>query len=182
MPAWEPDRILQDFKAQGSARRAVLRVRAATPSDLDALMSLERACFPPRQAFSRREYAELLRSSDAVNLVAEEAGRVLGFAGALLDPRANVANVATLNVHPDARRRGLGRRLLGLLEGRMAARGIDLCTLEVNVENVAALGLYDACGYERVERLRNYYGASYANPDAWRCAKELRRDRADRQL
>ncbi|MCA1812720.1 MAG: GNAT family N-acetyltransferase [Halobacteriales archaeon] len=156
----------------------MLRVRAATLADLDALMELERACFSPRQAFSRREYRGALAGAGNVNLVAEEDGALCAFIGVLLDGRTRVGNVFTLNVHPSARRRGHGAHLLREAERRLVAAGAELCALEVNVDNEAAIRLYEECGYERVARLPDYYASGYASLDAWRYARALRRDPA----
>lgn len=151
--------------------RAV-RVAPATLDDLDRLLALEALCYSPEQAYSRGEYRYALSVETTLNLKVESSGSLVGFAGAFLHARWRTANVYTVNVHPRERRRGIGRALLVALEGEAAARGMRRCILEVNVDNAPAIALYERCGYERVERLRNYY-ESYPNPDAWRYERSL---------
>lgn len=147
-----------------------MRIRAAVAGDMDALLSLEKACYPPREAYGRAEYAHALRRAHAVNLVAEDAGRVVGFAGAFLHDGPRIGHVFTLNVHPDARRAGLGRRLLGEVERAMAAAGMRTAVLEVGVRNKPAQALYAGAGYEVFEKAPRYYATG---EDALRMAKRL---------
>lgn len=133
-------------------------------------MDLERACYPPTRAYGASEYRRALRSSAAANLLAGEAEDAVGFGGILFDVRARVANVYTLHVRPEGRRRGLARALLAALESRAKAAGMRVAVLEVGVENAAAVGLYRSAGYVEVERLADYYADG---EDAWRMAKRL---------
>lgn len=147
-------------------------MRDARPSDLDALVALENACYPPHQAYSREEYRYALSVAKSVNLVHEEAGEVVGFVGAFHHRTWRTGHVYTVNVHPSARGRGLGRRLMAACEARLAGLGMRRVLLEVNVENAAAIALYEACGYARLKRLPDYY-TQYANPDAFLYGRDL---------
>lgn len=146
-----------------------MRIRAATPADLDALVALEEACWPPVEAYGEEEYVYALRRAHAVNLVAE-ADRIVGFAGAFLHDGHRVGHVFTLNVHPKARRRGLGRRLMTDLEEAMRAAGMAAAALEVGVGNRAAQALYEGMGYAKEGRIEGYYATG---EDAFRMAKRF---------
>ena len=88
--------------------------------------------------------------------VAEQgAGPVLGYGG--LDHGGEVSDVMTVVVAPAGRGTGTGRRLLGELEARAAARGAEHVMLEVRADNAAALGLYESGGYRVLSRRRGYY-------------------------
>lgn len=150
---------------------ATPRLVDARPADLPALLELEEACYPPGQAYGREEYRYALEVANSVNL--KLAGSPLeAFGGAFLHDGRRTGNVYTVNVHPRARGRGLGRRLVEGLEARMVEAGMARSVLEVNVANEPAIRLYESLGYERVERLRNYY-QNYAERDAFRYAKPL---------
>lgn len=89
-------------------------------------------------------------------VVAQDAETVLGYAGmAVTDDTADVMTVA---VAPQARRRGVGRAMmLDLL--RLAARGrVREVLLEVRADNDAALALYRSLGFTHLSRRRDYYG------------------------
>ena len=147
-------------------------MRDATLADLDALLALENACYPPRQAYSREEYRYALAVAKAVNLLHEEDGAPVGFIGAFHHRTWRTGHVYTVNVHPSQRGRGLGKRLMAACEARLAKLGMRRVLLEVNVENAAAIALYEACGYQRLQRLRDYY-TQYANPDAFLYGRDL---------
>ena len=151
-------------------------MRDARLRDLDALIELEQACYPPRQAYSRAEYRYALGIARAVNLIHEEDGRIVGFVGAFHHKAWRVGHVYTVNVHPSMRGRGLGKRLMETCEARLAKLGMTRLLLEVNVENKAAMALYESCGYAQTQRLNGYY-TQYDDNDAWQYEKTLARPR-----
>jgi ribosomal-protein-alanine N-acetyltransferase len=65
-----------------------------------------------------------------------------------------MAWIATIGVHPDYRRRGLGQRLLRTCEKAM---GMPRIKLTLRVSNLAALSLYRQEGYHQIDTWRNYY-------------------------
>lgn len=70
---------------------------------------------------------------------------------------ADEAEILTLAVHPDARRRGLGARLVREGGIAAAARGARRLFLEVAEGNVAALALYARAGFDGAGRRPGYY-------------------------
>ena len=88
---------------------------------------------------------------------ATEQFAVLGYAGMQFIPPE--AEVLTIAVHPDARRRSIGRILVTHLEQSAASRGCEVLHLEVEDANAAARGMYLALGYQEVGRRANYYGS-----------------------
>jgi putative acetyltransferase len=81
--------------------------------------------------------------------VARVEGRAVG-CGAWLRRREAEGELKRLFVSPEARGRGLGRRLLAALEADAAAAGVRVLRLETGVSQPEAVGLYRAAGY--VER------------------------------
>lgn len=132
-------------------------IRGVRPSDVRRLWELDRLCFEPGIAYSRGELHRFLELPRAECLVAEGEGAISGFA--LGYPDARGAHVVTLDVHPSARRRGLGRELLQRLLERLAAAGADRAILEVDVRNSGAIAFYRRLGFRRAGRLIDYYGA-----------------------
>jgi ribosomal-protein-alanine N-acetyltransferase len=72
----------------------------------------------------------------------------------LVHDEVHVLNVATAL---EARRRGVGRALMGAAEEAGLARGARLATLEVRRSNEPAIALYHALGYRQVGLRPNYY-------------------------
>ena len=78
--------------------------------------------------------------------------------------------VATLDVSPGERGRGVGRALMHAVEQSVLEHGGRGMLLHVFVENTAAVRLYERLGYARVRREVNFYGPGF---DAWVYGKEL---------
>jgi ribosomal protein S18 acetylase RimI-like enzyme len=104
-------------------------------------------------------------------LVAYEEDRAVG-CGALrtLGPQAGgevgvgvgVGEIKHVWVHPDARRLGLARRLLGELERRAAERGFGAVRLDTHASLTEAQAMYLACGYTEIPRYNDdVYGAHF---------------------
>jgi ribosomal-protein-alanine N-acetyltransferase len=72
---------------------------------------------------------------------------------------ADEVHLEDLEVAPEARRRGWGRRLLGLVLRLGRERGAAAAHLEVRSSNAVARGLYRAAGFVEVGRRRDYYAA-----------------------
>jgi ribosomal-protein-alanine N-acetyltransferase len=91
-------------------------------------------------------------------LVAEGEGAPGGLAGyAILRRAADEAELLSLAVAPEARRRGLGRRLIEDGLARVQRDGARVCYLEVRSANEPALALYGSLGFRQVGRRRRYY-------------------------
>ncbi len=69
----------------------------------------------------------------------------------------SAAYIQTLEVHPAFRGRGIGAELLCRAEGSARAAGALSIELHVDVENAAAIRLYESHGYTRRGREENYY-------------------------
>jgi ribosomal-protein-alanine N-acetyltransferase len=131
-------------------------LRAMTAADLDVLLPFEEAMFGP-EAWSRDTYLdELADATLRYYLVAEAAdGEVLGDAGLLTI--SETAQIVTVGVRPDARRRGVGRMLVRALIEEARRRGADEVLLEVRVDNEPARTLYANEGFTELGRRRGYY-------------------------
>jgi len=72
-------------------------------------------------------------------------------------PKGTVAYIQTIEVHPDWRRRGVAAELLRRAEDTARAAGATAIWLHVDVENSAALRLYENRGYARRGREEHFY-------------------------
>ncbi len=96
----------------------------------------------------------------------------LGFLLALVV--AGEAEIVTLCVAPDARRRGVARALLADLESLARAARSSRLVLEVAADNRPALRLYESCGFTPIGRRAGYYRRGDAAPaDAVMLARDL---------
>lgn len=132
-----------------------MRIRPATPADLDALVAADSSCFGTR-AWSETLVTQEL-AADSRFVVVAESDAILGYAS--LMEVADVADVQRIAVLPDARRRGVGARLLDMLLMRARLSGCARVLLEVRADSEAAIGLYRSFGFEEIDRRHGYYGA-----------------------
>ncbi|MGD0800525.1 MAG: N-acetyltransferase [Terracidiphilus sp.] len=138
--------------------------RPYTPEDFDPLYAIEELCFEPPSRFSRRYMRQLVSSPNAATWVAEENGRLQGFAIVECneDEGELAAYIQTIEVLPEARGQGAGRELLNHIEGSARLAGAAVVWLHVESENTAAIRLYEAHGYCCEGRQENYYPSGHA--------------------
>jgi ribosomal-protein-alanine N-acetyltransferase len=140
--------------------------------DFAPLYVIEEACFEPPLRFPRSYMRKLVASPDAATWIAEEEGRMAGFAIVEWEPGAEqtVAYIQTLEVAPADRRRGIGEELLRRLEGSAREAGADVIWLHVAEQNSSAIRVYEANGYLHQGKEENYYATGV---DALTYAKTL---------
>lgn len=128
-------------------------------SDFDDLYAIEEICFQPPHRFTRRYLRDLIASSESATWIAEEKGRIVGFA--ILEWTQQVkgvnAYIDTIEVLPEWRRHGVGAELLRRLEGSANAERAVAIWLHVDAENTDAIRLYERCGYRNTGRADHYY-------------------------
>ena len=139
------------------------------PGDLHAIADLVELCFEATLDDDGRRFIRQMRRAASQRVsypgmggllppvkgyVWVEAGRIVGninlIPARIQSQRAYlIANVA---VHPDFRRRGIARTLTEAALAFAEARGVRLTALQVDVENLDALSLYRAYGFEETAR------------------------------
>ncbi len=67
------------------------------------------------------------------------------------------AELLRVGVAPEERRRGLARALVAAGLARLRGERVEVCHLEVRVDNHGAVALYENLGFERTGRRRGYY-------------------------
>ena len=116
-------------------------------------MEIERLSFTT--PWSRSAFFHEMESPHSVFEVMILNGRLIGYGGFwhIMD-EAHISNIA---LHPDHRRKGLGRKLLTRLLEQAVERGAAKATLEVRQSNEAAQRLYDSFGFKMTAVRKNYY-------------------------
>lgn len=133
-----------------------MRFREAVPADLPALAALERDAFGD-EAYPAFFFRQAMDLWGPFFLVAEEAGRVAGYALAAPSARGSEACVLSTGVHPEARGRGLATGLLRALLDRLDAAGTATVWLTVHPEN-PAVRLYRRLGFGTAGEEADYFG------------------------
>ena len=125
--------------------------------DLNLAARLHGLAFAPlgERLWTRQDMAELLASPGAVGWVAQSAERAIGFA--LCRVAADEAELLTIAVDPEERRRGAGRALLTAVIDHARTASARSLFLEVGADNPAALALYGKAGLQAVGHRKAYY-------------------------
>lgn len=153
--------------------RAIVILQAA---DLDALLELERVSFAGEDRWSAQSWrAELAESESAAARLRhhvigwrEPGGQLIACAG--FSVIAEDAELLRIMTHPQHRRRGLAAMLLNAgLEWATVHQAARML-LEVEADNLPAIGLYESFSFVQLARRSDYYGAGR---DALILAREL---------
>lgn len=130
-------------------------VRPAHEADLDAIAGLEEAAF--HDPWPREMLAYELCHPHSVLLVAACGPGRPPAAYAAFRHAAGEAELLRVGVGPEFRRRGLARALL--VEGleRLRQAEVQVCFLEVRVDNRSAIHLYESLDFSCTGLRRAYY-------------------------
>jgi ribosomal-protein-alanine N-acetyltransferase len=109
------------------------------------------------------EFLRVLRGRDCIGMVAERGEAVVGFM--IYELHRDRIECLRLAVHPDWRRRGVGRALVQKLAGKLSAYRRNRLCWTASDGNLAGHLFLRACGARAVRVLR---GASEGGGDAYR--------------
>lgn len=136
-----------------------MKYRLYKAADFAALYEIEELCFQPPVRYSRDWMRELIANPSSATWIAEEGNTMAGFT--IVEwttvPKGTVAYIQTIEVHPAWRRRGIAAELLRRAEDSSRAAGATAIWLHVDVENTAAIHLYESRGYGRKGREEHFY-------------------------
>ncbi len=127
-------------------------IRRAALNDLLAVYNIERQSF--NHPYGLVVFLTLLTSPSSLFLVAEDAGKVVGYAVARVDEGS--ALLLSIAVHPQHRRRGIGALLLRSII-RQLPEEVEYLDLQVAVSNRVAISFYEKHGFEKIRIIPRYY-------------------------
>ena len=134
-----------------------VKFRPMTALDLVSAIAIEKAVYG-KTAWSadqfKSEFAKAPKS--AQYLAAEIEGQLIAYAGIFYV--ADVADIHTITVVADQRRKGIGRELLKRLIDWARVKKAQAIMLEMRLGNDAARPLYESFGFIEISKRENYYG------------------------
>ncbi|MEX2295884.1 MAG: GNAT family N-acetyltransferase [Dongiaceae bacterium] len=138
------------------AADARIAVAVASPAHAALFAALhEKAILP---AWDTSSFATLLAQPGVAGWIATHAAEPVGLLLARM--AGGEAEILTLAVDVECRRRGVARALLATLFEAIATQNVGRIFLEVAESNYAARALYAAHGFLPVGRRAAYYGAT----------------------
>jgi ribosomal-protein-alanine N-acetyltransferase len=138
-------------------------IRTVKPEDLKNVYLIERLSFERPYPSSYLETLAYL--SPETFLVVSLNGHIVGYSASVL--RGSEGHIISIAVHPNYRGIGIGERLLRENVKQLKDLGAKRVILEVKVDNIQALNLYQKLGFKIVKTLKNYY---WDGADAYRMA------------
>ena len=145
--------------------------------DFLRLWEIDQDCFPRGISYSQPELLFYMRRPRTFTLVAERTGGngdapqdspIVGFIVA--EAGGQSGHIITIDVLHEARRSGLGSRLIAAAEERLRAEGCRTVFLETAVDNASALAFYKRHRYFLVKTVPRYYSTGV---DAFVLKKDL---------
>ena len=150
----------------------MISYRAAMQLDLPVLASMERVLFAdsPWSMGQFKEEFKGVPNSRFFMVATNEQDQIVGYAAVLVVAPGVEADVLTVAVLPDFTRRGIASQFMSELEKWSLSKQAPAMMLEVGVNNVSAIALYEKLGYENISTRKGYYGPGL---DALVMRKEL---------
>lgn len=133
-----------------------MKYRAAKNSDISDLVRLENSSFDSDQ-LHERNFKYFIGLSHGEVLIQELDGKTVGYGIILFHRGTALARLYSLAVDQNFRGKGLGRKLLGKLEGLAKDQGSTYLRLEVKSSNTKAISLYESMGYRKFAMKKDYY-------------------------
>ena len=136
---------------------ANVKFREFTSLDLVPATAMEKVIYG-KSGWSAAQFKEEFAKApkDAYYIAAESDGELIGYAGIYYV--SDFADVHTITVAADHRRKGIGREFLKRLINWARVKKAEAIMLEVRVGNEEALPLYVQNGFTEINRRPNYYG------------------------
>jgi len=147
----------------------MISFREANAFDLPVFVSLDKALFP-YSPWSASQYKEEFSSPTRHFVVAlDEDQSIIGYAG-IFAPGEAEADVLTVGVIPEHRRKGIAIALMALITDWARSQGSTAMMLEVKTDNLEAIAMYESLGYSQLNIRKDYFGSGL---DALVMRKEL---------
>ena len=132
--------------------------RPANAFDLPVFVSLDKELFP-YSPWSASQYKEEFSAPTRHFVVAlDETESIIAYVG-VFAPGGAEADVLTVGVIPSQRGKGIARQLMAQITDWARLQGSTAMMLEVKVDNLEAIGLYDSLGYSKLNIRKDYFGA-----------------------
>jgi len=130
-----------------------INVRPMTEADLDQVLAIESASFP--SPWSREHFVNELEARHSFPYIAELDGCIVGYVCLMaLFEEAQILDIA---VGPMRRGNGIARLLMDHAISVALDKGAEVLSLEVRSSNIAAISLYERCGFVRTGLRSKYY-------------------------
>ena len=130
--------------------------RQARNEDLSRLLEIENSCFT-MDILSRRSMQRFIQPGAHELTVAVLDQEIVAYVLILYRTGTNLARLYSIAVMPECQGKGVARQLMESAETAGRERLCAFMRLEVNVNNTAAINLYEKSGYRTIDTITDYY-------------------------
>ncbi len=130
-----------------------LTLKKLTKEDVDGLYEVSSLSL--KETWSLGSIEQELSNKFARYIVCKDGDKVIGFIGAWLI--ASEGQITNLAVHPDYRKKGIGKKLMKSLISSLKEEDCNAITLEVRESNTVAKNLYKNLGFLSEGIRKNFY-------------------------
>ena len=127
----------------------------AKPEHLSVIMQIEQLCFGV-DAFNIRQMRYLIHADNPFFVIYSDL-KLAGYVILLIRKKNQIVRLYALAVHPDFRGKGLASKLLQKTIELSQQLNMKQISLEVRVDNVTAIKLYQQKGFQISKQLPQYY-------------------------
>jgi ribosomal-protein-alanine N-acetyltransferase len=128
-------------------------IRTMCESDLDAVILIERASF--HSPWQREHFQQEIAAPHSFPYIYEYKNAVVGYLCLMsLFEEAQILDIA---VAPEWRGKGIARILMDYAISVASEKKAEILSLEVRSSNIAAITLYERCGFVRTGLRQKYY-------------------------
>jgi len=132
------------------------QIRPMTGEDIDQVLIIEQASFPT--PWTREHFVNELEARHSFPYVAVADDRIVGYVCLMsLFEEAQILDIA---VDPRQRGRRIARMLMEQAISAARRKGAEQLYLEVRASNIAAITVYEQCGFARTGLRQKYYEGS----------------------
>ncbi len=128
-------------------------IREMDFDDIEDVVAIERENFST--PWDANGFFSFMIREGTCFLCAMENDRIVGYAGMVT--AADEADITSVSVSKDSRRRGIATQLIEALQKAGSEMGVKRFFLEVRKSNEAAIGLYERNGFSVTGIRKNYY-------------------------
>jgi ribosomal-protein-alanine N-acetyltransferase len=130
-----------------------VHIRWMIRRDMPEVLAIEHAGF--EFPWCEEEFLRVLRQRNCIGMVADHGDQVVGFMiYELHKTRLQLLNYA---VHPEFRRRGVGRQMISKLAGKLSSHRRTKIALQVRESNLPAQLFFRSQGFRALEVVREFY-------------------------
>lgn len=130
-----------------------LTLKKLSKEDIDGLYEVSSLSL--KETWSLDSIEKELSNKFARYIVCKDGEKVIGFIGAWII--ASEGQITNLAVHPDYRKKGIGKKLMESLISSLKNENCNAITLEVRESNTIAKNLYKSLGFLSEGIRKNFY-------------------------